>query len=183
MEDGVPDTEESVVAAEGREQGKCAEELDEEGAAQDEAREPDDAADLRSRDGVLHGAALHERDFMTGQKSEGGGDRDDAESADLDQHEDDRLAEARPVGAGVLHDEAGYAHRRGRREQRLVERRPEAARRRNRQHQEQRTHEDDAGEAPGDNLKRRKTMHPPKLFFSHRNSPFLRIAPMITGRS
>ena len=29
MEDGVPDTAESVVAAEGREQGKCAEELDE----------------------------------------------------------------------------------------------------------------------------------------------------------
>ena len=110
MEDGVPDAAETIVAAEGREQGEGTEELDQEGAAQDEAREADDAANLRSRDGVLHGAALHERNFTAGEEREGRGDRDDAEPADLDQHEDNRLAEARPVGAGVLYDEAGHAH-------------------------------------------------------------------------
>jgi hypothetical protein len=47
------------------------------------------------------------------QKGERGGQRHDAEPADLDQQEDDHLAERRPVGTGVDGQQTGQAYGRG----------------------------------------------------------------------
>ncbi len=80
---------------------------------QNEAGEPDDPADLRSGQRVLHGAPLHEGDLPVGEHRKNRRDEHHAHAADLNQKEDDQLAEEAPGGRRVADNETGHADGRG----------------------------------------------------------------------
>ena len=100
----------TIVMAEDRQHHQRADDLDGQRHPQDEPCQPDDAAHLRGRDGLLHGAALHERDFSAGQQRKGRCHRDHAQAADLDEQKDHRLSKPRPVTGCILHHQAGDAY-------------------------------------------------------------------------
>jgi len=83
----------------------------------------DDPADLRGRDGILHGTALHQRYFSAGQHSEKCRNCHNTEPAYLNQQQYYRLPESGPITARILHDQPRNANGGGRCEQRLVKRR------------------------------------------------------------
>ena len=89
----------------------------------EEAGQADDPADLRGRDGVLHGTALHQRYFSAGQHSEKCRNCHNTEPAYLDHQQYYRLPESRPIATRILHDQSRNANGGGRCEQRLVKRR------------------------------------------------------------
>ena len=100
----------TIIMAEDGQHHQCADALDGQRHPQDESCQPDDAAHLRSRDGLLHGAALHERDFSAGQQRKGRCHRDHAQSADLDEQKDHRLPKPRPVAGCILYHQASDAY-------------------------------------------------------------------------
>ena len=110
----------SVVAAKHRQHGKRAGQFDQKCPSQDEPCQPDDPSDLRCRDGVLHGAALHQRDSSPGQQRKRCRHGDNTKPADLNQRQDHRLTKDRPIAAGILHHKACYTNSGGRGEKRFM---------------------------------------------------------------
>ena len=137
MEHRHPNSPRAVVDDKNRHHDHRADQLDESSALEDELRESDDTANVRRGDRVLHRAPLAERQSLTHQHHRGRHHRDHAQSSDLDQSQDDRLTEARPIGRGVLHDQPRHTDRGGRGEQRLIKRRERSALRREGQHKDQ----------------------------------------------
>ena len=86
-----PDTAPSMVTAEHRQHGKRAQQLDQKCPPQDKPRQADDPTDLWRRDRILHGAALHQGDLSSGQQRKRRRYGHNAEAADLDQRQNDRL--------------------------------------------------------------------------------------------
>ena len=74
---------------------------------------------MGGRNGLLHGAALHQTDPSSREDGKGSRHRDHAQAADLDEQNDDRLPELGPIGGGVVDHQAGHANGGGRREQRM----------------------------------------------------------------
>ena len=89
------------------------------GHFQNEAGQPDDTAHFRSGNGFLYGGALHQTDPPPGENGKERRHGDDAQAADLDQQENDNLAEDGPVGAGVLDHQSRDANRGGGGKQRV----------------------------------------------------------------
>ena len=71
MENGHPYAPQSIVPAKGWQQRQRAQQLDQKGPLEDKSRQAHDAAHRRGGDGVLHGAALLERDVSPGEHQEG----------------------------------------------------------------------------------------------------------------
>ena len=97
--------------------------LDQKSSPYNKAGQADDPADLRGRDGILHGTALHQRYFSAGQHGEKCRNCYNTEPAYLDQQQYYRLPESGPITARILHNQPRNANGRGRCEQRLVKRR------------------------------------------------------------
>lgn len=74
---------------------------------------------MGGRNGLLHGAALHQADSSSREDGKGSRHRNDAQSADLDQQNNDRLAELGPIGGRVVDHQARHTNGGGRREQRI----------------------------------------------------------------
>ena len=87
------------------------EELEAEGAPEDDTQDLHEAPQLRRRHRFLEGIALHEADVPAGKDRQHHGEGHHAHAADLDEQQDHQLAEEGPVGAGIDGDEAGDAHR------------------------------------------------------------------------
>ena len=117
------------------------------------AGQPDDAADLMGGDAFLQHAPLQQGDFPAREGCDKGGNGDDAESADLNQNQNDSLAEDGSVGCGVLDNEACHAHSRGCSEQRVLKGRPPARFRRDGKRQQKGSCQDDSQKADDDHLK------------------------------
>ena len=78
-----PHTGPPVVPAKHRQHDKGAQQLDEKSSTEKEFRQPDDPADLRRRNGILHGTSLHQRNFSLRQHDKKDGYRDNAKTTDL----------------------------------------------------------------------------------------------------
>ena len=154
MENGHPYAPQSIVPAEHRQQRQRAQQLDQKGPLEDKSRQAHDAAHRRGGDGVLHGAALLERDVPPGEHQEGHRTGDHPQPADLDQQQYDCLTEGGPVTAGILHHQPRHADSGGGGEQCLMKRRPDPLYCGDRQHQHQRPQQDHARKAEDHNLKR-----------------------------
>ena len=96
-----------------------AHQLDQQAAPHDKARQPHHAAHMMRRNGFLHGAALHQADLFARNHGNGYRHRNHAHAADLNQYQNDRLSELRPVQCGILHHQTGDAHGGGSGEQRV----------------------------------------------------------------
>ena len=118
-----PNSFDTEVSAKCRQHGNHSDKLDQKSSPYNKAGQADDPADLRGRDDILHGAALHQRYFSAGQHGKGCRNRHNAEAAYLDQQQYYRLPESGPITARILHDQPRNANSRGRCEQRLVKRR------------------------------------------------------------
>ena len=91
MEYRHPDAAPSIVPAEHRQHGKCAQQFNQKRPSQDEACQADDSADLWRRNCILHGAALHQRNFSPGQQRERRCYGYDTKTTNLDQRQNNRL--------------------------------------------------------------------------------------------
>ena len=118
-----PNSLDTEVSAKGRQHDNHSDKLDQKSSPYNKTGQADDPADLRGRDGVLHGAALHQRYFSAGQHGKGRRNCHNAESAYLDQQQYYRLPERGPIATRILHDQPRNANGGGRCEQRLVKRR------------------------------------------------------------
>ena len=153
MKQRVPDALCAKVAAEGRQEQEHSRALGEERAAQNERGHADDAADLRRGDGILHGAALKERNFPSREPHEAERDGDHAESADLNQKQDYDLPEQRPVRACAANDQSRDAGGGGGGQERFMKRGDRAALRGDGEHQQERTAQNQRGKAENDDLR------------------------------
>ena len=142
MKDRHPHPPQAVVPAKGRQQRQGAHQLYQECPPENKSRQAHDAAHRRSGDGILHGAAFLQRDIFPREHQKCHSRRNDAQSADLDQQQNNPLAERGPVGAGVLHHQSRHADGGGGGKKRLGKRRPSPLRRRERQHQHQGAQQD-----------------------------------------
>ena len=154
MENGHPYAPQSIVPAERRQQRKSADQFHKERSLENKPRQAHDAAHRGSGDGVLHGAALLERDVPPGEHQERHRTGDHAQPADLDQQQNHRLAEGRPVAAGILHHQSRHADSGSGGEQCLMKRRPDPLYCGDRQHQHQRPQQDHTRKAEDHDLKR-----------------------------
>ena len=162
-----PHAPQTIVPAERRQQRESPDQLHKERSLEDEPRQAHDAAHRRSGNGILHGAALLQRDVSAGEHQKRYSRSDHAQPADLDQQQDDGLTEAGPVAAGVLYHQSRHADRRGGGKQRLVKRRPCAAYGGDGQHQHQRAQQDDARKAQDHDLKGRQAAFQMETGFCH----------------
>ena len=113
MEYRHPNPPGTIIAAENRQHGQRAQQLNKKGSFQNKPRQANDTADRRSRDCVLHGAALFQRDVFAGKHQERCRHSDDAEAANLNQKQNNALPKAGPVASAVINDQSGNANRRG----------------------------------------------------------------------
>ena len=112
MKDAVPQSlDKAEVPAEHRSQQNRAAQLQADGAPQDKARPPDDAAHLGRGNGLLHHVPLGQADAAAPKPEKGQRHGDDAQTADLNQNQNDELAPDGPVGGRVLDHQAGDAGR------------------------------------------------------------------------
>ena len=118
-----PNSLDTEVSAKCRQHDDHSDKLDQKSSPYNKAGQADDPADLRGRDGVLHGTALHQRYFSAGQHSEKCRNCYNTEPAYLDQQQYYRLPESGPITARILHNQPRNANGGGRCEQRLVKRR------------------------------------------------------------
>ena len=65
-----PNSLNTVVSAKCRQHDDHPDKLDQKSSPHNKTSQADDPADLRGRDGILHGTALHQRYFSAGQHSE-----------------------------------------------------------------------------------------------------------------
>ena len=86
-----------------------------------------------------------------------GNGRNDPQAAELDQDQNDDLAEEAPVGIGIHHDQTRHTDRRGGSEQRGEEIRLHPFRRGGGKKEQQRSHGDSQQKAEGDDVDGRKT--------------------------
>ena len=93
MENGHPYAPQSIVPAKGWQQRQRAQQLDQKGPLEDKSRQAHDAAHRRGGDGVLHGAALLERNIPSGEHQERHRTGDHPQPANLDQQQYDCLTE------------------------------------------------------------------------------------------
>ena len=142
VKDRHPYPPQAVVPAKGWQQRQGAHQFYKECPPENKPRQAHDAAHRRSGDGILHGAALLQRDIFPREHQKCYSRRNDAQSADLDQQQNNPLAKRRPIGAGVLHHQSRHADGRGGGKKRLGKRRPSPLRRRERQHQYQGAQQD-----------------------------------------
>ena len=173
MENSQPDALQPVFRDEHRHQHRGSQQFNEEDALQDKPGEPNDAAHMMGRDGILHGAALHQGDPLAGGHGDGCSHGDHAHAADLDQQQDHRLPEHRPMGGRVIHDQTRHADGGGRGEQTVQKGRPGPPIAGKGKHQHHSTRQDHQHKAGQDNLRRRKP--PPMKCLPHTaaSSPFL----------
>ena len=118
-----PNSLNTVVSAKCRQHDDHSDKLDQKSSPYNKTGQADDPADLRGRDGILHGTALHQRYFSAGQHSEKCRNCHNTEPAYLDHQQYYRLPESGPITARILHNQPRNANGRGRCEQRLVKRR------------------------------------------------------------
>ena len=183
MEQGHPDPCGAEGSAEGRQHDEGAEQFRQEGCPEDEAGHFHDAADLVGRDAVLEHAALQERDPSARKGCDKGRYGDDPQSADLDQDQDDRLPEDRPMDGRIPNHQPRNAHGGGSREQRILQWGPGPLLRGKRQHQQQRSDQDDAQKARyydlvgGEFFPQQTSAHvrPPVNCFAHYTPPSTKI--------
>ena len=83
--------------------------LDGQGHQDDEAQGAPDLGQHRHLEDLAQEAALAHADAPPQQQAQGRGQGHDAQSAELDQQQDHRLAERREAGPGVPHDQPGDA--------------------------------------------------------------------------
>ena len=154
MENGHPYAPQSIIPAEDWQQRQRAQQLDQKGPLEDKSRQAHDAAHRGSGDGVLHGAALLERDVPSGEHQEGHRTGDHPKPANLDQQQYDCLTEGGPITAGILHHQPRHADSGSGGKQCLMKRCPYPLHRGDGQHQHQRPQQDHARKAEDHNLKR-----------------------------
>ena len=153
VEQAVPEAlPQAELPAEGRGHDRRAQQLEDEGHLQDEAGQADDAADLGGGDGLLHGTALLQADLLAGDQGQGHGHRHHTHAADLNQQEDDGLAEAGPIGRRVLDHEARDADGGGGGEQGVGKGRALPVPGGEGQRQNQTAQQNDGGKAENDDL-------------------------------
>ena len=80
--------------------------LDQDACFQDKFCQADDPSYLMGGNSFLHGTSLHQTDLSAGSYGNGYCNSHHAHTADLDQGQDDRLAELRPVGCSVMDDQS-----------------------------------------------------------------------------
>ena len=134
--------------------------FDDERAEQHAPCQTDNAAAVRQIKPRAHHHALVQRDRSPQDKRRNSRDGHKAESADLNQQQDDALAEYRPVHCRADRDESGNTARRGCCKQRVEKRRYLSVCRRNRQHQYQRTHQNRQCKADGKHRRRPHSQMP-----------------------
>ena len=152
-----PNATPSIVPAEHRQHGKCAQQLQDQCPPQDKPGQPDDPPDTWCGNGILHGTALHQGDFSPGQQRKGCRNGHNTKASYLDQRQNDRLPEARPIASGILHHKPCHADGRGRRKQRFVKGRYVPACCGHGQHQQQRPKQNNSGKTKDDDLEGRKS--------------------------
>ena len=153
MKDRHPYSPYAVVPAKGRRQQQRPRQFNKKRSFQDKTGKSHDTAHRRRRDRILHGAALLQRDISPGEHKEGNGKGDNAQPSDLDQQQNNRLAEYRPVASGIQNHQSGNANCGSGGKQRLGKRRPLPCRRRNRQHKHQRPQQNDTRKPQDHHLK------------------------------
>ena len=109
VEHRVPNPPQPHLRAEPRGQQQRPGALQQQHGRQDEPGPANDAPHLGRGDGLLHHPPLLQADPPARQHGDGHGHRHHAHAADLDQHDDDRLAEAGPILSRVLHHEPRHA--------------------------------------------------------------------------
>ena len=153
MEDPVPQALGQVqLPAEGKGQKEGAQPLEEGRHGDDPSGQLDDPADLRGGDCLLHGAALLERDLLSGGGSDHHREGDHPHPSHLDQEQEDHLPKAAPVGGGVLDDQSGDADGGGGSEQGVGKAGARAVLGGEGQHQHQAPRQDRRREAQDDDL-------------------------------
>ena len=131
--------------------------LDGERAKQHAPCQAHDAAAVRQIEARAHHHALVQRKCAPQHERGDGGHGHKAQSADLDEQQDDALAEHRPVHGCADRDESGNAARRSRSEQRIEKGRSPSVRRRTRQHEHQRARQYSQRKAQREHSRRTQT--------------------------
>ena len=152
MEQGHPYPGSAVEGQKRRQHQQGARQFRHQGHPADEPGQLHDAAHLKRRDALLEHASLQQRDLSPGDGGDEGRDCDDAQTADLDQDQNDRLSEEGPVDRRILDHQTGHAHGGGGGEQSVVYGGPCARPGRNGQHQQARAQQDDGHKTQDDDL-------------------------------
>ena len=107
-----PDPPQALFRHKHRHESQCAQQFKKEDAFQNKPGEPYNTAHLGRGNGILHGAALHQRNPLAGGHGDGNGNRYHAHAANLNQQQNHSLPKKRPVGGRIMYNEAGDANRR-----------------------------------------------------------------------
>ena len=135
-------------------QQPCADALEQERTDQHAPHQPHDAAARIQTEAGSDDHAFAQRDRAPQQQRRRRHDRHKAEAADLDEQENDAFAEKRPVHRRADRDQTGDAGRARRGEQRIDEGRCAAALRGARQHEQQRSCQNNERETNSDHHRR-----------------------------
>ena len=171
MEYAAPDrvVPEAVDLGEPAGEDERANRLGGEGERADRDQQPLRRADAR------HGVFAAQHDEVAERRTVAEREQDErrrhhyAEAAELNQEQDHALPEPREPGARVHNDQAGHAHGRRRREERVDER--NRLGRRERESQEERADDDGNDKAKGQKLYRRPRREPLSDLFDHASLP------------
>ena len=80
-----PNSLDTEVSAKCRQHDDHPDKLDQKSSPHNKTSQADDPADLRGRDGVLHGTSLHQPDFASGNNSNRNSNRNNSHTSDLNQ--------------------------------------------------------------------------------------------------
>ena len=143
---------EAKFRQEPKKQNRCSDALDGKAAFQHGFLEVHNAVHIADTEGLGHNKPLLEADALSQQKHQHGSGGHEAQTADLNQADNDRLSEAAPLGPGIIQHQACNAGGRGGCEQGRAEAAGNTAAGGNGQCQKRRTQQDNGTEGQGNDL-------------------------------